>query len=500
MALLAGDDLAASLLREAADVVDPAERAGTLTHLAHAQLMLGDLGGAVAAFEAATAAGVDTEERLRGEAGLTSVLINVAARGPEAVRRLAAHAGLPGATPGERMVLAVCALAGARAAAPADQTVQLARRALGGGCLLDEQGAHALIVHELAWALLFADAFEDADRMLTTVIEGARRNGGVPGFALASFGRGWLRLRQGDLRAAQADAESSLAAGQLYRFRAIRPLSTGVLVDALVDQGETGAAAGALTASELDGTIPDDALFHLALHARGRLKLAGGDRDGGLADVLDAGRREVAIGGTTPSSIPWRFTAVAALAGRDRPRAAELAAEELALARQIGTPRALGVALHASGLAASGARALELLHEAVEALAPGEGLLDRARARASLGAALRRAQRRTEAREHLRAALDDADRCGARPLAARVRQELAAADGRPRRARVTGPEALTPTELRVVRMAAAGQANPEIAQDLFVTRKTVEYHLSNAYRKLDVHTRAELESALAAPS
>lgn len=185
-----------------------------------------------------------------------------------------------------------------------------------------------------------------------------------------------------------------------------------------------------------------------------------------------------------------------ALAATEPERAAVLAAEELALAEQIGTPRALGVALHASGLAARGERSLGLLGDAVDALATSDAPLDRARARASLGAALRRAHHRSDARGHLRAALDEADRCGARPLATRVREEIAAAGGRPRRARQTGRDALTPTELRIVRMAAAGRANPDIAQDLFVTRKTVEYHLSNAYRKLDVSSRRELDAAL----
>jgi DNA-binding CsgD family transcriptional regulator len=62
---------------------------------------------------------------------------------------------------------------------------------------------------------------------------------------------------------------------------------------------------------------------------------------------------------------------------------------------------------------------------------------------------------------------------------------------------LSGVDALTPTELRIARMAAAGRSNPEIAQNLFVTRKNVEFHLSNAYRKLRIGSRKELGDALA---
>ena len=94
-----------------------------------------------------------------------------------------------------------------------------------------------------------------------------------------------------------------------------------------------------------------------------------------------------------------------------------------------------------------------------------------------LGAALRRANRRAEAREELAAGMELAHRCGADALAARAREELVACGARPRRLVRTGVDALTPSELRVAQLAAAGHSNREIAQALFVTRKTVETHL-----------------------
>ena len=79
-------------------------------------------------------------------------------------------------------------------------------------------------------------------------------------------------------------------------------------------------------------------------------------------------------------------------------------------------------------------------------------------------------------------------------------RELVAAGARPRRTRTTGAAALTPAELRVARMAAAGQTNREIAENLFVTVKAVKFHLGNAYRKLGIADRGQLAAALDRPS
>ncbi len=109
---------------------------------------------------------------------------------------------------------------------------------------------------------------------------------------------------------------------------------------------------------------------------------------------------------------------------------------------------------------------------------------------------LRRANRRAAARDPLRRALDIAVACGARPLADRAHHELRAAGGRPRRPRSSGIQALTASERRIAAMAAGGRSNPEIAQALFITKKTVEAHLGSAYRKLDIHSRTQLAAAL----
>jgi DNA-binding CsgD family transcriptional regulator len=116
---------------------------------------------------------------------------------------------------------------------------------------------------------------------------------------------------------------------------------------------------------------------------------------------------------------------------------------------------------------------------------------------AELGAALRRRKRTREAAPALQEALDLADRCGAVPIAERAREELRIATGaKPRRARRSGPDALTPSELRVCQLAARGHTNRDIAQTLFVSLRTVETHLTHAYQKLDIGSRQQLAAAL----
>jgi DNA-binding NarL/FixJ family response regulator len=113
-----------------------------------------------------------------------------------------------------------------------------------------------------------------------------------------------------------------------------------------------------------------------------------------------------------------------------------------------------------------------------------------------LGAALRRDGHRSEARLPLRQALQMADAMGVVPLAEEARQELRATGARPRRAAFSGVDALTPAERRVAQLAARGLTSPQIAQELFVTTKTIQSHLASAYRKLDISSRLQLASAL----
>jgi DNA-binding CsgD family transcriptional regulator len=497
--LRAGEPGAREHLRAAADAAgsDGDARVTALTRLGHAALLAGDMDGAVDAFGQAAAGEGETELRLRAQAELASALMN-SQRFDEAVQGLREYADLPGRSPGERMVLAVSAFASAQMGEPAEKTVELCRRALAGGRLLEQQTSSSLLVHEVAWALMFAGADDEAERLLGDALADARRRGAVPGFALAGFGRAWLALRRGDLASARAEAESSFGTRELYRWHATAPLSAGVLIQALVEQGELDEADKLLADAGVGAEVPDIAIFNLSLYARGRLRIARGERASGVADVMTAGHREERVGGRSPGSIPWRSTAAEALVGGgDTEEARKLAQAELELARRLGAPRAIGVALRAVAMTHEPDRAIELLRESLAALSKSGAALEQARTEVALGSALRRANGATEARDHLRAALDRALGCDARPLAQAALEELEATGARPRRMVLSGVDSLTPTELRIARIAATGRSNPDIAQSLFVTRKNVEFHLSNAYRKLGISSRRELGDALA---
>ena len=162
----------------------------------------------------------------------------------------------------------------------------------------------------------------------------------------------------------------------------------------------------------------------------------------------------------------------------------------------MGGPGRWVLALRAEGLVEGGERGLGLLGESVAVLERSPAPVELARALTDYGAALRRAGQRTRARVQLERGLDLAHHWGARRIAGQARAELIAVGAKPRRDAFTGRDALTASELRVARLAAAGRTNREIAQALFITTKTASAHLSHAYRKLHVTRRGQLAEAL----
>ncbi len=218
-----------------------------------------------------------------------------------------------------------------------------------------------------------------------------------------------------------------------------------------------------------------------------------------LDAFLEAGRlaRDV-LGTSNPAVSPWRSEAALALHRLGRSgEAQEHAAAETRDARRFGAPHALSQALRVEAIVRGGADGLALAREAGSA-ATAEHPLEVAHAHVTEGTLLRTAGDWPPAQELLRLGMDQAAACGARALVRTARDELRVTGARPRRERSTGVDALTASERRIATLAAAGRTSREIADALFVTPRTVGFHLSNAYSKLGITGRAELIDALAA--
>jgi DNA-binding CsgD family transcriptional regulator len=304
--------------------------------------------------------------------------------------------------------------------------------------------------------------------------------------------------RRGRLHEADTAAARALRAAR-DGWRAGVPVAAAFRCAILLERGELEAAHELIEEHGVGAAIPGSAGASLARYVRGRVRTALGRLEEGLDDLLAAvGEQPVPIvRGAAVGA--WHADAAVALARLERlDDARRTAREGLDLARAFGTPSAIGAALRTAARVGvdDGDAGLPLASEAVTVLRASPARVELARAYVDLGAALRRRNRRAAARRELRAGLELAERCGATLLARRAQRELQATGSRPRRPLRKGLEALTASELRVAELAAQGRSNRDIAQELVVTVKTVEWHLGQTYRKLDVRSRRELPGVL----
>jgi DNA-binding CsgD family transcriptional regulator len=380
-----------------------------------------------------------------------------------------------------------------------ERAVELARRALAPGNLL---ASGAIAFYYAAMVFPQSGLLGEAVSIFDQAVAQARRRGDILNVAFISMFRGYCQTRRGDLRAAVADLREALDLCVAHGMLVAWPYNVGFLAHALLEQGEADEAARVIDQGGFPEQLPVGQVplvwFRLS---RGRLRIETGGPERGAEELLQVGETVRLVPFDNPSSVPWRRWAAEGLRLLDRnDEARALADDELALARRWGDPYAIGASLRVLGLVEGGRAGIGLLREAVEVLAGSEARLEHARALVDLGAALRRANRRSEARQRLRAGVDLARKVGALGLAERANGEIAATGARPRRVLRTGLDALTASERRVAQLAADGMSNKEIAQTLFVTIKTVEVHLSGAYRKLGISSRAQLGKALATPT
>ena len=415
-----------------------------------------------------------------------------------ATQRLARYRDLGGNTRGERLVLASQAFEQARASESASEAARFIESALAAGGWLGEQQPDVVgPFYALVISLLATDALDLGARYLEEALADARARASIPATAFLIEHRGWFSLRSGAVAEAETDARAALDLMNAHDIQLGKRFAMALLIESLIENGQIEAAEETLRSSRLDADIPPGLAHNALLEARGALRVARGETRAGLDDLLDFGRRDELWGAAHPLASRWRSRACLALAAAgDGAQARRMADEELARARRWGAASGIGIALRASALVEGGTSLIDRLREAADTLQRSPARLEHARALTDLGAALRRANRRAEARDALQDALHLARACGAGALVERADVELRAAGGHSRDVSDAGVSRLTVSERRVAELAAKGHSNPRIAQALFVTRKTVETHLSHIYSKLDISSRAQLARAL----
>ena len=397
-----------------------------------------------------------------------------------------------GEGPGAKMLAAITAFCRALTGAGAGECVPLAMQALADGVLIgDDPGLFPVAA---IFVLVLADR-DDAMAAWAQLRELAHKRGSLLGILTVGLWGGATLLWRGDLRDAQESLEQ--AQQDFVNWGLVRSAETygpAFLGAVRLLRGDLAGARELLDPTGIED-VRGDGHRHL-LRSWAELLLAEGRFEQALEVAEDLEDRLKFI--EHPGWAPWRSLKARALDGLGRTdEAIELVRAELELSRRFGAPGIVGRSLCLLGTLER-ERGLAHLHEAVELLESSAGKVELANALLALGSALRRARRPADAREPLRRALELADRCGAEPLGERARAELHASGARPRSTALRGAQSLTVSERRVADLAVEGRTNREIAQTLYVTPKTVEVHLSNAYRKLDIRSRQELGRALAA--
>ena len=494
---------AANLERAAAAAPDPLLRMLAHRWAGYALAYAGQIADAITAFDKAIELAPDPELALllAGSRDTFAAWWSDDPDRDQRLRRVQEHAAvLQGATPGERRVLAAAAtnicLTGS---APASDALALAEQFGSAGPTFMDSSEGDETTGAVGTVTLLCDHPGPSiyDELWSEMADGGR----ILQAAFARAAASQVAFRRGALFDAETDAR---AGWEMFAPLGDAPTtmywwSLTPLIEVLIARGLLVEAAALAESTGLARAKLETVIFPWPSVVRGELALAQGRTEEGIDLLLDAGNWLEERGFTNPSFVPWRALVAPALAARGRiDEARDLIATAIDRARTFGAPWGLGMALRASGTIEEGASGIDLLREALEVLEPSPCRVEHAHALLELGAALRRARQRAKAREHLRAALDMSYRCGAAPLATRATHELAATGARPRRVMLSGLESLTASERRVAELATSGLSNPEIAQRLFVTRKTVESHLGHVYLKLDISSRQQLPAALSA--
>jgi ATP/maltotriose-dependent transcriptional regulator MalT len=350
----------------------------------------------------------------------------------------------------------------------------------------------------ISGALFSVDELERDLELCDAALIRAAERGSATETAIANLCRAWPLYERGEITAAAEAARSGVDGLPLSGPSVFRTAYRAIALCHL-QRGELDEAEAALAVIEHPELRSGSQLPWL-LGARAQLRLAQRQPEAALNDAIAAGRRWDSVWGPTAASasaFPWRSIAAwAHLALGHSSQGHELASEELAAARATGMTRIIIRDLRILGLVEGGRHGLEQLESAARLGEQSPSRLEHIAALIALGGALRRANQRVAAREPLLEAIKLSQKGGASVLADQGQVELTATGARPRTTTRWGPEALTPSERRVAKLAADGLTTRAIAESLFVTPKTVEFHLRHIYQKVGVNSRDRLADAL----
>ena len=451
-----------AILTAAAARADPERAVAMLAQAAYACFYAGDAAAMLAAAEQAQALlPADPSPRARFlaaiTAGMARILGDDAAAGTEAVRGAVALAESSADLRDDLLLVPWLAL-GPIFLRQTGVGRPLLEHALRTARARAAVGALPFVLNLIARDLAGSDQWAAAAAVYQEAIELARESGQQAELTFGLAGLAWLQARRGREEECRASATEALSLSRELGMGTYEIWATAALGDLELGLGDAARAAGHFEHERqllLDHAITDADLSPAAELTDAYTRLGLGDEARRAADEY--------LGAATAKGQPWP------------------------IARAL---RCQGLVAADSDCAAYFERAIRLHEQTPD-------VFEAARTRLAYGERLRRARNRVLARQQLRAAADIFERLDARPWADRARGELAAT-GETRRQR--GPstiDELTPQELQIALLLAAGRTTRETAAALFLSPKTVEYHLRHVYQKLGIHSRDELEQALA---
>jgi DNA-binding CsgD family transcriptional regulator len=352
---------------------------------------------------------------------------------------------------------------------------------------------------QIAWALAWLEEYDVSRRLIERFVRVHREAGALPDLAYALFFFAELEFRTGRFTAAYAAAQESVRlAEQTGRdLQVMASLAVLAAVEAVLGRADD-ARRHATHSLALAGTIFNLTFVCRANAALGLLELTNGRPREAVPHLKLVRRAALRSDNAEPSVLEWMPDLVEAYVRTGREDdALELLDVFEGHAGATDRAWALGASARYRGLLAEPDEVDLMFGRACAFHERTQRPFERARTELVYGERLRRDGRRAEARPHLRSALEIFERACAVPWAERARAELRATGETARKRDPTVVERLTPQELQVALAIGEGRTNREAAAALFLSPKTIEYHLHNVYRKLDVRSRVELARLLA---